>query len=119
MSCVPVLGQSFPRSNELFVTNFHVIQLEKLKTWVSRSRWKMYNLRWLLPATDPRSKRRWVELVKANSAASAPLPEFVETMKSKLVDSMRPGNWIYEIKFDGYCALALGGGQREGRTCEM
>jgi hypothetical protein len=58
VSCVPVLGQSFPRSNELFVTNFHVIQLEKLKTWVSRSRWKMYNLRRLLPATDPRSKQR-------------------------------------------------------------
>jgi ATP-dependent DNA ligase len=31
-------------------------------------------------------------------------------MKSKLVDSMRPGNWIYEIKFDGYRALALRGG---------
>jgi hypothetical protein len=28
-------------------------------------------------------------------------------MKAKLVDSMRPGDRIYEIKFDGYRALAL------------
>jgi len=27
-------------------------------------------------------------------------------MKAKLVDSMPPGDWIYEIKFDGYRALA-------------
>src|ERR1700735_594983 len=32
-------------------------------------------------------------------------------MKAKLVDSMPSGgNWIYEIKFDGYRALALRGG---------
>jgi bifunctional non-homologous end joining protein LigD len=31
-------------------------------------------------------------------------------MKAKVVDSMRPGDWIYEIKFDGYRALALRGG---------
>jgi bifunctional non-homologous end joining protein LigD len=41
---------------------------------------------------------------------SARLPDFVEPMKAKLVDSMRPGAWIYEIKFDGYRALALRGG---------
>ena len=33
-------------------------------------------------------------------------------MKAKLVDSMRPGDWIYEIKFDGYRALALRGGSQ-------
>jgi hypothetical protein len=27
-----------------------------------------------------------------------------------LVDSIRPGDWVYEIKFDGYHALALRGG---------
>jgi bifunctional non-homologous end joining protein LigD len=48
--------------------------------------------------------------VKSRSAASARLPEFVEPMKAKLVDSIRPGEWIYEIKFDGYRALALRGG---------
>ena len=31
-------------------------------------------------------------------------------MKAKLVDSMPKGDWIYEIKFDGYPALALRGG---------
>ena len=30
-------------------------------------------------------------------------------MKAKLVDSMRSGDWIYEIKFDDYRALALRG----------
>ena len=38
------------------------------------------------------------------------LPNFVEPMKAKLVDSMRSGDWIYEIKFDGYRAMALRGG---------
>jgi len=37
------------------------------------------------------------------------LPEFVEPMKAKLVASMPVGDWIYEVKFDGYRALALGG----------
>jgi bifunctional non-homologous end joining protein LigD len=40
----------------------------------------------------------------------APLPDFVEPMKAQLVDSIRPGDWLYEIKFDGYRALALRGG---------
>jgi bifunctional non-homologous end joining protein LigD len=48
--------------------------------------------------------------VKLHLAASPRLPDFVEPMKAKLVDSMRPGDWIYEIKFDGYRALALRGG---------
>jgi bifunctional non-homologous end joining protein LigD len=43
---------------------------------------------------------------------SAPLPDFVEPMKAQLVDSIRPGDWIYEIKFDGYRALALRGGHK-------
>ena len=31
-------------------------------------------------------------------------------MKAQLVDSIRPGDWVYEMKFDGYRALALRGG---------
>jgi bifunctional non-homologous end joining protein LigD len=48
--------------------------------------------------------------VKPRSATSARLPDFVEPMKAKLVDSTPSGDWIYEIKFDGYRALALRGG---------
>ncbi len=49
--------------------------------------------------------------MKKLSPTSARLPAFVEPMKAKLVDSVRPGDWIYEIKFDdGYRALALRGG---------
>jgi bifunctional non-homologous end joining protein LigD len=50
------------------------------------------------------------ELVKPRRAIPARLPAFVEPMKAKLVGSMPPGDWIYEIKFDGYRALALRAG---------
>ena len=41
--------------------------------------------------------------MKLRSATSVRLPDFVEPMKAKLVDSMPSGgDWIYEIKFDGY-----------------
>jgi len=44
--------------------------------------------------------------VKPRSAALR-LPDFVEPMKAKLVGSLPVGAWIYQIKFDGYRALAL------------
>src|ERR1700730_12496388 len=44
------------------------------------------------------------------SGVPARLPDFVVPMQAKLVDSIRPGDWIYEVKFDGYRALALRGG---------
>ena len=53
-----------------------------------------------------------MKLVKSRPADSVRLPDFVEPMKAKLVDSMRPGDWIYEIKFDGWRALALKGGSQ-------
>jgi bifunctional non-homologous end joining protein LigD len=31
-------------------------------------------------------------------------------MQAMLVESIRPGDWIYEIKFDGYRAVALRSG---------
>jgi bifunctional non-homologous end joining protein LigD len=49
--------------------------------------------------------------LKARSATTARLPDFVEPMKAKLVGSMPSGgDWVYEIKFDGYRALAIRGG---------
>jgi hypothetical protein len=48
--------------------------------------------------------------MKRNSATSAPMPGFLEPMKAKLVDSIPPGDWMYEVKFDGYRALGLRGG---------
>jgi hypothetical protein len=50
------------------------------------------------------------------SATPAHLPEFIEPMKAKLVGSMPTGDWIYEIKFDGYRALALRGGSENAHT---
>ncbi len=40
------------------------------------------------------------------------LPHFVEVMKAKLVDDAPPGDWNYELKFDGWRALALKGGDK-------
>jgi bifunctional non-homologous end joining protein LigD len=48
--------------------------------------------------------------VKTRSSTPERLPDFVEPMKAKLVDSMPSGDWIYEIKFDGYRALVIRGG---------
>jgi bifunctional non-homologous end joining protein LigD len=51
---------------------------------------------------------------KVKSAArrrEAPLPEFVEPMKARLAEHPpHDGEWSYEIKFDGFRALALRGG---------
>jgi bifunctional non-homologous end joining protein LigD len=55
--------------------------------------------------SDRRARR-----AAAPMAKSAPLPPFVEPMKAKLVGSPPPGDWLYEIKFDGFRSLALKGG---------
>jgi bifunctional non-homologous end joining protein LigD len=39
-----------------------------------------------------------------------PLPNFVDPMRANLAESIPSGDWIYEIKFDGFRALALRGG---------
>jgi ATP-dependent DNA ligase len=58
-----------------------------------------------------KSRRRGVGVSRISvKLSSAPLPDFVEPMKAQLVDSIRPGDWLYEIKFDGYRALALRAG---------
>jgi bifunctional non-homologous end joining protein LigD len=48
--------------------------------------------------------------MKRDSATPASVPHFPEPMKAKLVNSIPTGDWIYEVKFDGYRALALRAG---------
>jgi bifunctional non-homologous end joining protein LigD len=43
---------------------------------------------------------------------AAELPAFVEPMKAKAVTTPPSGDWIYEIKFDGWRAIALKGGSQ-------
>jgi bifunctional non-homologous end joining protein LigD len=43
---------------------------------------------------------------------AATLPSFVELMKAKLAAAPPRGDWIYEIKFDGWRAIALKGGSQ-------
>jgi bifunctional non-homologous end joining protein LigD len=38
-------------------------------------------------------------------------PSFIEPMKARLVSHPPPGNWVYEIKFDGFRALAFANDQ--------
>jgi hypothetical protein len=47
--------------------------------------------------------------MKRDSATPDRVPGFLEPMKEKLVNSIPPGDWIYEVKLDGYRALALRG----------
>jgi bifunctional non-homologous end joining protein LigD len=44
------------------------------------------------------------------NASPLPLPSFLEPMRAKLTQSIPPGEWLYEIKFDGFRAQALRGG---------
>jgi bifunctional non-homologous end joining protein LigD len=44
--------------------------------------------------------------------AAVPLPDFVEPMKARPVSTAPNGDWLYEIKFDGWRALALKGGSQ-------
>jgi bifunctional non-homologous end joining protein LigD len=61
--------------------------------------------------SKPSSKSSWLTKRKSSRKLStAPIPAFVQPMKAKLVDLMPSGDWIYEIKFDGFRALALRGG---------
>jgi bifunctional non-homologous end joining protein LigD len=55
--------------------------------------------------------RRGLGASRLPKSSFAPLPDFVQPMKAQLVDSKPPGDWIYEIRFDGYLALALRGGR--------
>jgi ATP-dependent DNA ligase len=43
----------------------------------------------------------------ASKSLKTELPTFVEPMMAKLVTQRPGGNWIYEIKHDGYRALVL------------
>lgn len=47
---------------------------------------------------------------RRSCAKKGKAPAFVEPMKAKLVESPPRGSWLYEIKFDGWRALALKGG---------
>jgi bifunctional non-homologous end joining protein LigD len=57
-----------------------------------------------------RGDRVWASRGASDEDDPAPPPEFVEPVKAKLVTRPpRAGDWIYEIKFDGFRALALRG----------
>ena len=44
------------------------------------------------------------------SRSRVALPKFAEPMKARLVERPPPGEWLYEVKLDGFRALALLGG---------
>jgi len=63
---------------------------------------------WLPKKSAPKPiARAGVKAVRA-----APLPDFVEPMKAKSAAASPSGDWFYEIKFDGWRALALKGGSQ-------
>lgn len=56
--------------------------------------------------------RVWQSKANGKKTKAAKLPEFVEPMKARLVSTPPRGDWFYEIKFDGWRALALKGGSQ-------
>jgi bifunctional non-homologous end joining protein LigD len=56
--------------------------------------------------SDPprKSVQPRVRQLKGKSSAEI---SFIEPMKARLVNGPQPGEWLYEIKFDGYRALAF------------
>ena len=62
---------------------------------------------------DDRSAKTGRTLAQIAEEASGPALEFIEPMKAKPVDAPSPGSdWEYELKFDGYRALALKSGAK-------
>src|ERR1051325_11273664 len=58
----------------------------------------------IAPVAEPRSKR----LHKPKPTKTPPPPKFISPMKATLSEQIPEGaQWIYEIKWDGYRALAL------------
>jgi ATP-dependent DNA ligase len=50
--------------------------------------------------------------MKQGTPAPSGFP-FVEPMKALSVQALPVGKWLYEVKFDGYRALAFKKGQRD------
>ena len=67
---------------------------------------------WLHPRRPAIARSR---LVLPAAAVPAELPASLEPELATLVDRPRPGDWLYEIKFDGYRMLARVGGPRDVR----
>ena len=58
-------------------------------------------------AGTARAKAKAASAPAQRSVASALTPTFIEPMKALLVDTPPVGDWIYEIKFDGFRAMAF------------
>lgn len=63
------------------------------------------------PPKTAKTKTRSVGLSGPAAPAAKPspklTPKFIEPMKAQLVDVAPPGDWLYEIKFDGFRAIAF------------
>ncbi len=54
------------------------------------------------PASKPAAKKK--------AAARVKMPEFIEPMKALSVEHAPKGDWVYEVKFDGFRAVAFKNG---------
>jgi bifunctional non-homologous end joining protein LigD len=61
-------------------------------------------------AGQPKSRRAAAKSRAVRTSAAPKIPSFIEPMKARLAAEAPPGEWLYEIKFDGWRALALRGG---------
>jgi bifunctional non-homologous end joining protein LigD len=63
---------------------------------------------WETNHTDHAEKERSASKARTKSKKSS--PEFIEPMKARLAERPPAGKWIYEIKYDGFRALAFKNG---------
>ena len=67
-----------------------------------------------ITSQDPSTSLRFAQDDKVANLPAA-RPRFIEPMKAKLVDNPpRHGDWIYELKFDGFRAIAVEVRQSDG-----
>ncbi len=71
------------------------------------------SLKQIAAAEEPVAKRKPQKSTKSKPAS---VPDFVKPMAAKLADEPPAGDWLYEIKFDGWRALALKGGKGGAET---
>src|SRR5690606_14041178 len=65
--------------------------------------------------SKPRETKTTRRSIKRKVKPAGPPPKFIEPMKARLMEKPPSGDWIYEVKFDGFRALAL----KHGSSIEL
>lgn len=87
---------------------WHLVRLREKDQWLLICATEQHKL--VGPRADDMSAAsgRTMRQIAASARKTKRAPDFVEPMKARLVDTLPgAGDWIYEVKFDGYRALGI------------